>query len=172
MPTSRRRVDRLAAGLERELGLRRGDRVAWLGLNHPDLLALLFACARLGAILVPLNWRLAAPELRAILADAEPRALIAEAGFRAPVEEIRASLPGCRLIARDFAAAGWASLAELLEQRGRGGCGGSAGRCRPDRLHLGHHRAAQGGGAEPGRACSGTRSTAPTCTTSPAPITC
>jgi fatty-acyl-CoA synthase len=109
------RVDRLAAGLARELGLGRGDRIAWLGLNHPDLLALLFACARLGALLVPLNWRLAAPELCTILADAEPKALIAEVGFRAPVEEIRASLPGCRLIACDFMEVGWTPLAELLK---------------------------------------------------------
>ena len=54
-------------------------------------------------------------ELRAILADAEPKALFAEAGLRARIEAI-ARRPGCRLIARDFAAAGWTPLAALLEQ--------------------------------------------------------
>jgi fatty-acyl-CoA synthase len=44
----------------RALGVERGDRVAFLGYNHPELLYALFACARLGAILVPLNWRLSA----------------------------------------------------------------------------------------------------------------
>lgn len=41
-----------------ELGIRRGDRVAWLGLNSIQNIGLLFACARLGAIFVPLSWRL------------------------------------------------------------------------------------------------------------------
>ena len=87
------RTRRLAAGLREELGIRRGDRVAWLGLNHPDCLALLFACARLGAILVPLNWRLAPAELRAILADAEPKALFCQAALRERIDEIRAGFP-------------------------------------------------------------------------------
>ncbi len=52
------RVGRLAAALRRELKIGPGDRVAHLGLNSPDLLALFFACARLGAMIVPLNWRL------------------------------------------------------------------------------------------------------------------
>jgi fatty-acyl-CoA synthase len=42
-------------------GIQRGDRVAWIGLNHPLQIALLFACAGLGAIAMPLNYRLAAP---------------------------------------------------------------------------------------------------------------
>ena len=55
------RVGRLAAALKKELGVRDGDRVAHLGLNSPDLLALFFACARIGALIVPLNWRLTPP---------------------------------------------------------------------------------------------------------------
>ena len=56
------RVTRLAHGL-RGLGVRRGDRVAYLGPNHPAFLETLFAAGTLGAILVPLNTRLAVPEL-------------------------------------------------------------------------------------------------------------
>ena len=63
-----RRVDRLAAALARRLGIGRGERVAFLGYNSPLLLELLFACARLGAVLVPLNWRLTVAEHRHIVA--------------------------------------------------------------------------------------------------------
>ena len=59
-------------------GIGRGDRVAFLGLNHPDFIALLMACARLGAITVPLNFRLAVPELAALLQHAEPRFLLVD----------------------------------------------------------------------------------------------
>ncbi len=51
-------------------GVARGAIVAWLGHNSWDMLATLVACHRLGAVLLPLNWRLAAPELAGILAHA------------------------------------------------------------------------------------------------------
>jgi fatty-acyl-CoA synthase len=112
------RIRRLGAGLREELGIRHGDRVAWLGLNHPDCLVLLFACARLGAILVPLNWRLAPAEHRAILADAEPKALFCQAALREQIEEIR---PPCRLIACDFTGDGWAALDDLANEEASSG---------------------------------------------------
>ena len=59
-------------------GVGRGDRVAFLGQNHPDFIALLMACARLGAIVAPLNFRLAVPELAALLKHAEPRFLFVD----------------------------------------------------------------------------------------------
>jgi fatty-acyl-CoA synthase len=67
----------LAADL-RQLGVLPGDRVATLMQNGVALLDLLFACGRLGAILVPLNWRLSARELAAPAADTEPRVLICD----------------------------------------------------------------------------------------------
>ncbi|MDE0058644.1 MAG: AMP-binding protein [Defluviicoccus sp.] len=60
-------------------GVRPGDRVAFLGYNSPAMLALFFACARLGAMFAPLNWRLVAPELAYILADSAPSVLVADA---------------------------------------------------------------------------------------------
>jgi fatty-acyl-CoA synthase len=69
------RVRRLANGLHR-LGVGRGDRVAWLGPNHPAVLESLFASGLLGAALAPVNHRLAADEIRAVLADIEPSLLI------------------------------------------------------------------------------------------------
>jgi len=65
------RIAALARGMKSQLGVRRGDRVAVLALNSPDYLVLLYACARLGAMLVPLNWRLAEPEQTFVLGDAE-----------------------------------------------------------------------------------------------------
>ncbi|WP_258348608.1 acyl-CoA synthetase [Saccharopolyspora gregorii] len=63
------RVRRLADGLRRA-GVRQGDRVAYLGPNHPAYLEVLFACGRIGAVFVPLNFRLTAPELDVVLDDA------------------------------------------------------------------------------------------------------
>ena len=63
---SAQRIAQAACALKSQLGIGRGDRIAVLATNHPDYLVLLYACARLGAMLVPLNWRLAGPELRYI----------------------------------------------------------------------------------------------------------
>ena len=67
-------IDRSARQFQVE-GLLAGSVVGWLGHNSPEMLAGLLACARLGAIFVPLNWRLAAPELAAIAAHAGVSAL-------------------------------------------------------------------------------------------------
>ena len=72
------RIAAAARALKSELGVGRGDRVAILAANHPDYLVLLYACARLGAMLVPLNWRLAVPEQVFILADASVKALVVQ----------------------------------------------------------------------------------------------
>jgi fatty-acyl-CoA synthase len=69
------RSDRLANAL-RTRGVRRGDRVAYLGENHPSFVETFFACGLLGAIFIPLNTRLAAPELTFQLEDSGARFLI------------------------------------------------------------------------------------------------
>ncbi len=71
-----RRANRLANALSVAAGVRRGDRVAMLAHNRGEHFEALFACAKLGALYAPLNWRLAAPELDAILADCDPSVLI------------------------------------------------------------------------------------------------
>jgi fatty-acyl-CoA synthase len=68
--------------------VRKGDRVAWLGYNCPEMLVLLFALARLGAILVPLNWRLTATEHRAILEDCKPRWLFCDSDFESHAKNL------------------------------------------------------------------------------------
>ncbi|WP_159708636.1 long-chain fatty acid--CoA ligase [Arthrobacter sp. 18067] len=69
------RTDRLANAL-RDRGVAKGDRVAYLGENHPSFVETFFACGLLGAIFVPLNTRLAAPELQFQLEDSGARLLI------------------------------------------------------------------------------------------------
>jgi fatty-acyl-CoA synthase len=69
------RVTRLAHAL-RARGIRRGDRVAYLGPNHPSYLETLFAAGVLGAVFVPLNTRLAGPEIGYQLSDSGARALV------------------------------------------------------------------------------------------------
>ena len=73
------RVRRLANGLL-GLGVERGDRVAWLGSNHPAFLESLFACGLLGAALAPVNHRLTAGEIRAVLNNTSPKVLIQGSG--------------------------------------------------------------------------------------------
>src|ERR687887_1616907 len=69
------RVTRLAHGL-RGLGVGRGDRIAYLGPNHPALAETLFATGLLGAVFVPLNTRLAVPELAYNLDDSGAETLL------------------------------------------------------------------------------------------------
>ncbi|MDP6343745.1 MAG: long-chain fatty acid--CoA ligase [Alphaproteobacteria bacterium] len=70
------RVSQAALYLRDGLGVRRGDRVAVLSHNDSDVFEIQFACRRLGAIFLPLNWRLAVPELEYICNDATPAALL------------------------------------------------------------------------------------------------
>ena len=70
------------AGRLAQHGVTRGDRVAVLAHNRGETLALLFACAELGAVLFPMNWRLSPEELAWQLGNAEPRVLLTDATHR------------------------------------------------------------------------------------------
>jgi fatty-acyl-CoA synthase len=70
-------VGRLAAALRAD-GVGTGDRVAYYGLNSPTFLRLYFAAAWIGATFIPVNFRLAGPEVRALIEDSRPDVLIAE----------------------------------------------------------------------------------------------
>ncbi len=78
-----RRVGRIAWALRERYRFQPGDRIAILAQNGFAHLELLFACARAGLILVPLNWRLAPAELRQIVHDCQPSLLIYETDFAA-----------------------------------------------------------------------------------------
>jgi fatty-acyl-CoA synthase len=71
------RAAALAAGLS-EAGVGRGDVVALLSYNCPEFLETVFAANYLGAIAMPINWRLAAPEVRYILEHSGARALVCD----------------------------------------------------------------------------------------------
>jgi len=80
-------IDTLAAELAAG-GVGRGDRVGYLGLNDPIFLITLFAAARIGAVFVPLNYRLTAAELRYILTDAGVHTLLADAEHVAAADPV------------------------------------------------------------------------------------
>jgi fatty-acyl-CoA synthase len=111
------RIERAAHALQAEFGISRGDRVAILSLNRPDYLVLLYACARLGAMLVPLNWRLAAAEQIFILFDASPKVLVLERGFAGILSALELELPNIRLAGLDFAPQGCSFDALLQDSR-------------------------------------------------------
>ena len=74
------------AGRLAAIGINAGDRVAFLGLNQPMFLFSMFASARLGAIFVPLNFRLTGPELAFMIEDCAASALIVDDAHRPVVE--------------------------------------------------------------------------------------
>ncbi|WP_432034108.1 fatty acid--CoA ligase [Streptomyces antibioticus] len=78
-----RASNRLAHAL-RAAGLGEGDRVAYLGKESEHYYEALFACAKTGTVLVPVNWRLTAPEVSHILQDSGTRLLFLEEEF-API---------------------------------------------------------------------------------------
>lgn len=95
-------IDATARMLKCELGIGRGDRVALISYNRPEYVMLLFACARLGAMLVPLNWRLAIPELLYILKHASVKALVLEQDFGDLIHPTQDALPQCQFVGIDF----------------------------------------------------------------------
>jgi fatty-acyl-CoA synthase len=84
------RVRRVAWSLAETHGVRAGDRVAVLSRNDTRVFEVVHACALLGAIVVPLNWRLTAVELTAVSRDAEPTVLVHESWASAVAAEVAA----------------------------------------------------------------------------------
>ena len=74
------------ATILREAGIGRGQRVAVAAGNRHEVAELFFACIRVGAALVPLNWRLAPQELSAILLHSQSSLIVGEARFREKLE--------------------------------------------------------------------------------------
>jgi fatty-acyl-CoA synthase len=86
------RTGRTTALLD-SLGLKQGDRVALLCRNRIEFFELLFACARLGTILVPLNWRMPHQELAPLLADCGAKCLIYAAEDAETAASLMTQLP-------------------------------------------------------------------------------
>ncbi|CRZ15160.1 long-chain-fatty-acid--CoA ligase [Mycolicibacterium neworleansense] len=86
------RVARIAGGLK-EIGVRPGDRVAILALNSDRYFELLYAIPWLGAVMVPVNTRLATPEIRYILEDSGVRVLFADGAMQAHAADLAGQTP-------------------------------------------------------------------------------
>jgi fatty-acyl-CoA synthase len=108
------RIDRLATAL-RSGGVCRGDRVAFLGLNQPAFFEVLLAASRIGAIFVPLNFRLTGPELAFIIGDAGVHTLVVDEQHRPVTGSIRARLPVRRWLCIEGPTEGWEGYASVLE---------------------------------------------------------
>jgi acyl-CoA synthetase (AMP-forming)/AMP-acid ligase II len=109
----------LAAGL-RERGVGRGDVVGLLSYNCPEFLETLFAANYLGAIAMPINWRLAAPEVRYILDHSEARALVCDAAMAGVAADATKGMDATLLRAcvAQQAPDGWTALGDLRDEPG------------------------------------------------------
>ena len=74
-------------------GIERGDRVAWLGKNRDTYFLLYIAAARMGAVMVPIGWRLAPREIAYILGDTEAKLLFAEGDFIGTAHQVAGEVP-------------------------------------------------------------------------------
>ncbi|MFA5885954.1 MAG: long-chain fatty acid--CoA ligase [Acidimicrobiia bacterium] len=102
-----------AAGLHSR-GVGAGDVVALLSYNSTELLATIFAANYLGAVAMPINWRLAAPELRFILEHSEARALVCDGELLDLANEATDGMAGLlRVAVAADAVAGWEWFADL-----------------------------------------------------------
>ncbi len=108
-----RRARAAAGWLAHDCGVKGGDRVAWLGGSHPGQLVLLFALARLGAILVPLNFRLAPAEWAAQIEQCQPAHLVHDDAWAAAARDLALR---CRLAVHA------ADELEHLAHEAPGGC--------------------------------------------------
>ena len=109
-----RRVAALAAGLAGR-GVGRGDVVGLLSYNCPEFLETLFAANFLGAVAMPINWRLAAPEVRYILEHSQARALVCDESLVALAAEATEGMEDTlvRACIAPTAPDGWTTLADL-----------------------------------------------------------
>lgn len=88
-------VNRVAHGLTGR-GYKRGDAIGLMSRNRAEFLAAYFACAKIGAVVVPVNLMWKQGELRYVLAHSEVRAVIAEGEFLRALADVREDLPALR----------------------------------------------------------------------------
>jgi len=91
------RANQLAAAMQR-LGIGKGDRVALLALNEPEYYDMLFGLGKIGAVLVPVNYRLAAPEVSYILSDCGAKVLVFSKEYVEIVNTVRQGAKDVKLV--------------------------------------------------------------------------
>ncbi|MER7691956.1 long-chain fatty acid--CoA ligase [Streptomyces sp. NPDC097610] len=112
----RTRVNQLAAGLT-ALGVGRGDIVGLLLYNRPEFLELVYAANRIGAVFLPLNYRLSEDEWQYILDHSRAKVIVTESEFVPAVDRIAGVLTGLHhriQVADDATVAGWTGYENLL----------------------------------------------------------
>ena len=109
------RCDRWSVALQR-LGVRKGDRVAYVSLNTSSQLESFYAVPQIGAVLVPINFRLSPPEIEYIVQHSGAKVVCAHADFLETVEAIRGTCPAVEhYVTLEGAREGWHDREGLLE---------------------------------------------------------
>lgn len=107
------RANRLANAMK-ALGVGYGDRVALLALNEPEYYDMYFGLGKIGAVLVPINYRLAGPEIQFILSDCAPKAFVFGKEYLGVVDSIRREIPAKELVAITDETMEWAKSYQTL----------------------------------------------------------
>src|SRR6202042_296466 len=108
------RRDRWAASLQK-MGIQLGDRVAYIAPNTHAQLESFYAVPQIGAVLVPINYRLTASDFAYILAHSGARVVCAHADYLEMIDEVRAQLPGVQhFVALEGAREGWVDYEKAL----------------------------------------------------------
>lgn len=111
-----RRCDRWSSALQR-LGVQRGDRVAYIAPNTHAQLESFYAVPQIGAVLVPINYRLIADDFRYIIKHSGAKVVCAHADYLEPVDGIRADLSGvAHFVALEGARDGWLNYDDEIER--------------------------------------------------------
>jgi acyl-CoA synthetase (AMP-forming)/AMP-acid ligase II len=109
------RCDRWSAALQRELGVAQGDRVAYIAPNTHAQLASFYAVPQLGAVLVPINYRLTADDFAYIITHSGAKVVCAHADYLALIDQIRDQLPGVSwFVALEGGGEGWRDYEALI----------------------------------------------------------
>src|SRR6266849_9532358 len=110
------RCDRWSSALQ-ELGIRSGDRVAYLAPNSHAQLESFYAVPQIGAVLVPLNYRLTADDFVYLINHSGARVVCAHADYLAAVDSIRSQIPGVEhFVALEGERAGWLDYETLVDE--------------------------------------------------------
>lgn len=107
------RANRVAHAMEK-LGVGHGDRVALLALNDPEYYDLYFGLGKIGAILVPINYRLAGPEIQFIISDCGAKVFFFGKEYAEIAESIRNDVPSEKFIAISDSPPAWAEAYESM----------------------------------------------------------
>jgi acyl-CoA synthetase (AMP-forming)/AMP-acid ligase II len=107
------RANRLANAMK-DLGIGHGDRVSILALNEPEYYDMYFGLGKIGATLVPVNYRLAGPEIKYVLSDCESKVFVFGNEYAEVVDSIRNDIPAKDFIVISKDPPEWAGSYETL----------------------------------------------------------